>query len=70
MTIGLEVEKFKILYEYLDPGENSEHIKYHEPVKDKEEDRSDVLSSPSFSSPASKPRPRPKLAGIDQLFLF
>ena len=69
-TTGLEVEKFKILYEYLDPGENCENIKYHEPAKDKEEDRSDVLSSPSFSSPASKPGPRPKLAGVDQLFLF
>ena len=51
----------------MDPGEN---IKHHEPAKDKEEDRSDVLSSPSFSSPASKPGPRPKLAGVDQLFLF
>ena len=69
-TTGLEVEKFKILYEYLDPGENCENFKYHEPAKDKEEDRSDVLSSPSFSSPASKPGPRPKLAGVDQLFLF
>ena len=67
---GLEVEKFKILYEYLDPGENCENIKYHEPAKDKEEDRSDVLSSPSFSSPASKPGPPPKLAGVDQLYLF
>ena len=69
-TTGIEVENFKILYEYLDPGENCENIKYHEPAKDKEEDRSDVLSSPSFSSPASKPGPRPKLAGFDQLFLF
>ena len=39
-------------------------------AKDKEEDRSDVLSSPSFSPPASKPRRQPKLAGFDQLFLF
>ena len=38
-TTGLEVEKFKILYEYLDPGENCENIKYHEPAKDKEEDQ-------------------------------
>ena len=50
--------------------ENCENIQYHEPAKDEEEDRSDVLSSPSFSSPASKPGPRPKLAGVDQLFLF
>ena len=69
-TTGLEVEKFKILYEYLDPGENCETIKYHEPAKNKEEDRSDALSSPSFSSPASKLGPRPKLAGVDELFLF
>ena len=54
----------------MDPGENCENIKYHEPAKDKEEDRSDVLSSPSFSSHASKPGPRPKLAGVDQLSLF
>ena len=70
-TTGLEVEKFKILYEYLDPGENFENIKYHEPAtRDKEEDRSDVLFSPSFLSPASKPGPRPKLTGVDHLFLF
>ena len=70
-TNGLEVEKFKFLYEYLDPGENCENIKYHEPAtREKEEDRSHVLSSPSFLSPASKPGPRPKLTGVDQLFLF
>ena len=69
-TTGLEVEKFKILYEYLDPRKNCENIKYHEPAKDKEEDRSDVLSSPSFLSPASKLGPRSKVAGIEQLFLF
>ena len=55
----------------MDPGENCENIKYHEPAtRDKEEDRSDDLSSPSFLSPASKPGPRPKLTGVDQLFLF
>ena len=54
---------------YLDPGENCENIKYHEPAKGKGED-SDILSSPSFLSSASKPRPRPKLTGVDQLFLF
>ena len=69
-TTRLEVEKFKILSEYLDPGENCENIKFHEGPKDKEEDRSDVLCPSSFSSPASKPGPRPKLAGVDQLFLF
>ena len=31
-TTGLEVEKFKISYEYLNPGENCENIKYHEPA--------------------------------------
>ena len=67
----LEVEKFKILYEYLDPRENCENIKYHEPAtRDKEKGRSYVLSSPSFLSPTSKPGPRPKLTGVDQLFLF
>ena len=54
----------------MDSGENCENIKYHEPAKDKEEDRSDVLPSPSFSSNVSKPRPQPKLAGVDQLLLF
>ena len=33
-TTVLEGEKFKILYEYLDPGENCENIKYHEPAQD------------------------------------
>ena len=66
---GLEVEKFKILYEYFDPGENCENIKYHETAKDKEEDRSDVLSSPSFLSPASKPGPWSKLPGVEQLHI-
>ena len=45
---GLEVEEFKILYENLDPGENCENIKCHEPAKDKKEDRSNLLFSPSF----------------------
>ena len=69
-TTGLEVEKFKILYEYLDPGENCKNIKYHDLAKDKEKYRSVVLSSSSFLLPASKPGPRPKLAGVDPLFLF
>ena len=30
-TTGLEVEKFKILYEYLDSEVNCENIKYYEP---------------------------------------
>ena len=66
-TTGLEVEKFilKNLYEYLDPGENFESITYHEPGKDKEEDRSGVLSSASFLSLASKQGPQPNLAGVD-----
>ena len=38
---GLEVEKFKILYEYLDPGENCENINTMN-LQNKEEDRSDV----------------------------
>ena len=35
VTTGLEVEKFKVLYEYLDPRENCQNIEYHEPAKDK-----------------------------------
>ena len=35
-TTGLEVEKFNILYEYLDPGQDCENIKYHEPATDKD----------------------------------
>ena len=64
-TTGLDFEEFEILYEYLDPGENCENIKYHEPAKDKEKDRSAVLYSPSFLSPASKPGPGLKLGGVD-----
>ena len=70
MTAGLEVEKFKVLYEYFDPGEICENSKYHEPAKDKEEDSWDVLSSSSFLPPALKPGPRPKLAGVEQLLFF
>ena len=54
----------------MDPGENCENIEYHELAKDNEEDRSDVLDSPRILSPASKPGPRPKYPGADQLFLF
>ena len=32
-TTGLEVEKLNNLYEYLDPRENCEDIKYHESAK-------------------------------------
>ena len=70
MTTDLEVDKFKIFYEYLDPGENCEHIKYHEPVKDKEEDRSDALSSPSFSSPASNPYLDLNVLALTNYFFF
>ena len=54
MTTVVEIGEFKILYEYLDPRENCENIKCHEPTKD-EEDRSDILSSPAFLSPTPKP---------------
>ena len=47
-TTGIEVEKFQILYQYLDPGENCENIKYHEPTKEEEDENPDILSSPSF----------------------
>ena len=39
---------FKILNNYLDHGENCKNVKYHQPAKNKEEDRSDILSSQSF----------------------
>ena len=60
----------KYEYEYLDPRENCKNTSCHDPAKDKQEDRSDALSSPRLSSPASKPGTRSKLAGVDQLFLF
>ena len=60
----------KYEYEYLDLGENCKNTNCHDPAKDMQEDRSDALSSPRFSSPASKPGTRSKLAGVDQLFLF
>ena len=52
----------------MNPGENCENIEYHEPAKDKEEDRSDVLDSPRILSPASKPGPRPKYPVISFFF--
>ena len=46
---GLESEKFNILYEYLDPGENCENIKYHDPSKTYTDRDEDVISSPGFN---------------------
>ena len=69
---GIKKEKFDILYDYLDPGVECENIKYHYPEKQKSEENlpQDLLSSPSFLTPESKPGPRPKMEAIDQLFMF
>ena len=68
----LDKERFDILFEYLDPGENCENIKYYHTklVKTEEKVPEDPLASPSYENPSSKPGPRPKLKAVEQLFLF
>ena len=70
MTSGLELERYKVLYKHWNSRENLEKIEYYEPDQDKEENKSDVLSSSKFLSWASKPGPQPKLASVGQLLLF
>ena len=69
---GIGKEKFIILSEYLDPGENCENIKYYEKSKTCTEEKlpDDPLSSPSFQCKESKPGRRPKMKAIEQLFMF
>ena len=69
---GIGKEKFIILYEYLDPGENCENIKYYQKSKTCTEEKlpDDPLSSPSFQCKESKPGRRPKMKAIEQLFMF
>lgn len=69
---GIEKEKFMILYEYLDPGENCENVKLYEKSKTNTEDKipDDPMSSPSFLTRESKHGPRPKTKAIEQLFMF
>lgn len=43
---------------------------YHKPTNDKEENKVDVLSSPSFCHQYQNLCPWQKLTGADQLFLF
>jgi hypothetical protein len=69
---GLNKETFDILFEYLDPGENCENVKYYDTKVSKCEEKvpEDPLASPYYENPSSKPGPRPKLNAVDQLFLF
>ena len=50
MTSGLELERYKVLYKHWNSTENLEKIEYYEPDQDKEENKSDVLSSSKFLS--------------------
>ena len=50
MTSGLELERYKVLYKHWNSRENLEKIEYYEPDQDKEENKSDVLSSSKFLS--------------------
>ena len=68
----LEVCKFHILYDYLDPGDNCENIKLYGKNLTKTEEKvpTNSFSSPSLFSPVSNPGPKPEMKAIDQLFVF
>ena len=69
---GIEVEKFNILYNYLEPGEFCENIKFYNKNQANVDEKisANTFASPSFFSPESKPGPKPKLKAIDQLFMY
>ena len=69
---GVEVCKFHILYDYLDPGDNCGNIKFYgkDLTKTEEKVPTNPFSSPSLFSPVSKPGPKPKMKAIDHLFMF
>ena len=69
---GIEVEKFNILYNYLEPGEFCENIKFYNKNQANVDEKisANTFASPSFFSPKSKPGPKPKLKAIDQLFMY
>ena len=68
---GIEVEKFNILYNYLEPGEFCENIKFYNKnlANVDEKISANTFASPPFFSPESKPGPKRKLEAIDQLFM-
>ena len=60
------------MYDYLDPGENCENIKFYHKNLTKTEETvpEDKFSTPTFGDPLSKPDLKPKLKAREQLFLF
>lgn len=70
-STGVEVEKFSILYRFLNPGDFCENVKLYDPSKKVPDTmKEDPLSSPGFKTPDAKPGTRPKLNAKNQLFLF
>ena len=57
IAIGLEIESFECLFEYLNPGEDCCNIRYHERLYNQNES-------------TDKTGPKPKLPPIEQLFLY
>ncbi|XP_065665566.1 uncharacterized protein LOC136086992 [Hydra vulgaris] len=67
----MKKEKFDILFEYLNPGNECENMKYYYPEHNSEEKLPEELfSSPSYSTPESKPGRKSKMKSVDQLFMF
>ena len=69
---GIEVDKFRILFDYLDPGDHCENIKYYDKsmTKTVEFPPENIFSSPSYINAASKPGPKPAMKAIEQLLCF
>ena len=61
---GFENKKSNYLYEFLNPGDNCENIKFYESGE------SAVNMDNSFSHTSSKRGPKPKIEPINQLFMF
>ena len=71
---GLELDCFKMLYDFLNPGDQCENVKiYESKQKSEQNDEADVMQSPTTSKAYSykeKPGPTAKLNARDQLFLY
>ena len=61
---GITVERFKQLFDLVDPGTNCSNLKYYDPSK-----RKSVVSLPEKKSDTKKTGPKPKLHAIDQLMM-
>ena len=61
---GITVERFKQLFDLVDPGTNCSNLKYYDPSK-----RKSVGGLPEKKTDTKKTGPKPKLHAIDQLMM-